>query len=167
MINSKILLLVIGYLACVFILYGCRCLGEPPSLSSTGLKFSLIDKNTGINLFRSGASQIPEYNKDTIKLFNQDFQQIELEKIQESFLYSFQIRYIYEYGEDESAFNAEKCKRYYLYLNQNDTDTLDLCFTAENLKCNGQWFKEFKVLYNSKLIYQKQKSTVFDIDIKK
>jgi hypothetical protein len=152
----------------IFLFITWACCDEPPSLVDASLKFKLVDKITNVNLFRFGSTQIPEYNKDTIKLFNQDLQQIDLEKIEESFFsYSFLIKYIYKDGEDESAFNMEKCKRYYLYLNQNDTDTLDICFTAENLRCKGQGFKEFKVFYNAKLIPQNQQESAFDINIKK
>jgi hypothetical protein len=153
------------FIIIVFIAWAC-C-DEPPSLVDASLKFKLVDKITNVNLYNSEPFINPAYNKDTIKLYNQDFQELELEKIEESFLYSFRIRYIYKDGEDESAFNMEKCKRYYLYLNKNDTDTLDLCFTAENLKCKGQGFKEFKVFYNSSLIPKNQQGSAFDIAIKK
>ena len=57
-------------------------------------------------------------------------------------------------------------RTYYIYLNQFDTDTLKLSFLPSEDKCN-QYFNNYQVFYNQRLITTGQNEISFSAEIKK
>ncbi len=125
------------------------------------IAFALLDKNSGEYLFDESNQY---YHIDTFKIFDQN--QVQLGEYDYnyfrdgSFGYRFNIIDIYDNSIDPNPQAQEVCKKYYLYLNYTDTDTLETCFTAKRDGC--LYFNRFQVSYNDSTVFAKEGSQLLE-----
>jgi hypothetical protein len=147
--KSFFLLKIIGCLVLIYPINACKesCKAEPePPLSTTSLYFYLVDKNTGQKL-------VPlRFTPENIKLFDDKLLDLNLKKNKESDN-SFAFGPFYFYQEPEDNISSDKIveKTYYLYLGNQDYDTLRVSFETNKTKCE-RVFKDLKFFYNNQNI---------------
>jgi len=126
--------------------------------------FALVDKRTGEYLFKESNLN---YHVDTFKIFNENnvpLGEYDYNYFRDGSLgYRFNIISIYNQRTDPDPVTQEVCKKYFLYLNYNDTDTLQTCFTARRDGC--LYFNRFQAYYNDSLVFTKQGSQLVQFSI--
>lgn len=97
----------------------------------------------------------PLYPKDSLKVFNQEGEQLllfsHLNVIPNSVMRYHEIEFgpLYRKSSDEASFSQEVCKNFIVQYRHTEKDTLSVCFKAEKKKC-GSEFETLRVYHKGK-----------------
>ena len=115
--------------------------------------FAIKDKNNPQIAIVGGLFN--QYNIDSIRLLNEDLTLNISFRIESSRLY---FNYI-NFPSDSIAYDNKIFKRYFLRLDESDTDTIETEFKLEYIeKCFVTQFESLKVYYNDSLYYTSKKT---------
>jgi hypothetical protein len=96
----------------------------------------------------------PLYPKDSLKVFNQDGEQLlllyQLNEIPNSSMRYYEISFGPLYNRrDEASFSREICKNFIVQYRHQERDTLSVCFKTRNTGC-GSEFETLKVYHKGR-----------------
>ncbi len=136
---------------------GCNNGDRSEFLREARFGFILLNAKTGKNLFSTST-----YSIDSVRLIKPT---TPLRKVRIGIdEYALSIDTIYNETQHQIGQRVEKT--YYLYLNRSDTDTIRLSFLPTDGKCN-QYFADYQVFYNQRLIATSQNTISFSANINK
>ncbi len=113
-------------------------------IAENGFSFGILDKNTKENILAYG--QIT-YNYDTLQLYDENWNAVLIEPVPGNGI--IDMRFLKE--EDKGVINQLTNRRFYMYFNYQDVDTIDIAFEAQKNKCKEQILKSLKVSYNDSI----------------
>jgi hypothetical protein len=107
----------------------------------------------------------PLYNKDSLKVFDENGNKLILLSLSK-LIPNTGVAYdeisfgtIYDDRTDQSSFNTELCKKFFIEYNSREKDTVQACFKAKKTEC-GSVFETLKVYHKGQLLASVQ-NTVF------
>jgi hypothetical protein len=127
-------------------LYACCRGDQEPDIYSKGFSFSLVKKQTQQNLL--GLYGI--YHKDTVKIYDEIGQKVYNGPVPpDGYIYFLPVRK----DKDNQAFATEVTRKFYLYLDQYDTDTIKIAFKLKQIReCGKRDDIDYtKIYYNDSL----------------
>jgi hypothetical protein len=133
-------------------LFSCECQtgetgGDYDFQFSNPLFFSILDKQTKQRVLLIG--QI-KYNYDTVAIFDEAW-------TNDSYSYTIRndgsIVLDFINRSDKGTLNKRVERRYYMYFNYQDIDTIDVAFEMKLNDCDEQIMKYFKVVYNDSIYF--------------
>ena len=134
---------------------------EPMYVENSSIIVSFKDKDGKYmydNLF-------PTYNKDSLRVIDEHGNLIRLlfgSEVVPGTTHSYttiDIGPVYNAQTDMASFSSEVCKKFYIWYNKNEKDTIKACFISKNLKC-GSVFESLKVYHRDSLL-AKASNTAF------
>jgi hypothetical protein len=144
---KKIFLSITALVLILSSLSSCKCGPEDYSLTdSNSFGFFIRDKKTNENILVAGDTQ---YILDSVKVYNDQW------KVPfGNFLSSdgYQLLYFIT-KDDRGKVNKTISKRFYMYFNYQDIDTIDIDFVTKYDECDLQKMNYFKVSYNDSVYY--------------
>jgi len=137
--SSRIILILLKFIIVTSACNTKECFTPPENF-----RMIIIDENTGLNLISEGY-----YQQDSIKIYYLDnFDEIELIDLEISNFISFSNVLISKELPWKSCINS--IKTYYLYLDQNDIDTLFIDVAVKN-DDGCTWHEYNEVRFNDKI----------------
>lgn len=134
---------------CLSTFLSCCCSRESDYNFSldNGFYFSILDKTTKANILEIGQH---DYNYDTLAILDQNWKKIS-EIPQDGRIDLLFIDPI----ADKNRVSGFIERRFYVYFNYQDTDTVDIKFKMKFGECDAQMPSYFKVSYNNTTYYDK------------
>lgn len=72
-----------------------------------------------------------------------------------------------QYLKDNTPVDQDVCRKYYVYFNENEIDSLNVCLKLNLNECGSPFFKKLQVFYNNQLKYDGGGSQTVNLDIEK
>ncbi|MEO5944733.1 MAG: hypothetical protein ABIP30_13400 [Ferruginibacter sp.] len=141
----------------------------PLNISQSSIQTIFKDGITGKYLY---AESNPLYNKDSLKIFDQNNNELfllystNLIPGTSSAYYEINFGPLYIETSDENSFNSEICKSFYVQYNSKEKDTIITCFKSKKTKC-GSVFETLKVYNKQQLLSNEINTTTSIITITK
>lgn len=135
----------------------CNQNDRPERLREASFGFVILDSKTNKNLFSNLA-----YSIDSVKLLGGNNPLRKARNGADGYI--FAIDSVYVTSQNRIGQLVERT--YYIYLNQSDTDTLKISFLPSQGECE-QYFKDYQVFYNQRLITTGQNVISFSTNINK
>ena len=110
-------------------------------IAENSFTFGILDRKTKENILVNG--QI-NYNRDTVQLYNQEWEVVYAAPVPGDGL----IEFLFLKEEDKGVVGKLTGRRYYMYFDYQDIDTIDIVFVASKNNCNEQVLESLKVAYN-------------------
>jgi hypothetical protein len=132
-------------------LFSCECQtgetsGDYNFQVSNGFHGTILYKRTRKPVLFIGQVK---YNYDTVAIFNEDWKVKGAGQINnDGSIYLFFIE-----DSDYGILDTQIQRRYYMYFNYQDIDTIDIAFEAKMNECDEQIIKYFKVAYNDSVYF--------------
>jgi hypothetical protein len=141
-------------------LFSCECqTGEGYDFQYNNiLDFTILDKRTNQKVLLIGQTK---YNYDTVAILNEhstNDQHPHYIDIDGDLVLYFINR------SDKGTLNKRIERRYYMYFNYQDIDTIDVAFEMKLNDCDEQIMKYFKVAYNDSVYYDAPTERTPNID---
>jgi hypothetical protein len=121
--------------------------------------FTILDKATRGNILEIGQHS---YNYDTLAIFDQNWQR----KSGVAFDGKVHIQFI-EPDADKNKVRDYIERRFYMYFNYQDIDTVDIKFKMKFSECDAQIPSYFKVSYNNTTYYDKSTERIPNLEFLK
>lgn len=117
------------------------------------------------------AEVAPLYPKDSLKVFNQDGEQLlllsQLNLIPNSFMRYYQVSFGPLYGRrDEASFSREICKNFIVQYRAQERDTLSVCYRSRNTGC-GSEFETLTVYHKGRELAQETNTVAAHVTLVK
>ena len=96
-----------------------------------------------------------KYNYDTVNVINDQGQVVSISPIRQDGLI---VAYPFT-DEDEQYLDQLITRNYYLYLNHQDTDTIELTYSASLGDCNDIYLTQIGISYNDSVYWPLQKGS--------
>jgi hypothetical protein len=149
-------------LAVSFLFFACNNESCDPGFNSLseggGLSFRLVDARTGQDLLAQIPGSNSPYHLDSIMVYN--------EKGEPQFKGPVDFRgeiYFSTYGRlaelKALPYNTPVKRRFILYLNRADQDTIDASFSLHKNECGFSEFATVSIHYNAELAYEGRNTT--------
>lgn len=141
---------------------------EPPYANLATVELTFKDKS-GANLYpRFGGTR--QYNKDSLRVFDTrgsiyNNKGLAGDNVSGEYV-EFYFSDIYQPDKDADALAKKICKDYYVYYSALDTDTLQVCYQVQQLRC-GSLFAPFELYYRGQLIAQSDRGIFFEVIVTK
>jgi hypothetical protein len=144
------LLIAFTVLASCYTLYSCddnpfsSCNQEYYFIGDNEFTFNILDKRTKEDLLAYG--QIG-YNYDTVKVYYDNWEVAYNGPVRGDGRIT--LRFLKQ--EDVGVIDQLISRRFYMYFNHHDIDTIDFAFETKKNKCKEQIMKSLKVSYNDSI----------------
>ncbi len=135
-------------------LNGSKCGGDYSFSGDNLFGFVILDKKTNENVFNVFTTN---YNYDTVTVYNPDWKVALATSI--GFDGAVALRFI-DLQSDKDVVDQLISKRFYMYFNYQDIDTIDIDFKMTKGNCGHQIMEYFKVAYNDSVYVDKIVSRV-------
>lgn len=111
-------------------------------IADHSLTIGIFDKTTNENILVIGQTR---YSRDTVQLYNEKWEKARNGPVPgDGYM---QLRFLMD--EDKDVVGTLTRRRFYMYFNYQDIDTIDIAFTAMKNDCNEQVLESLKVSYNN------------------
>lgn len=107
--------------------------------------FFAVLEDSGSTKFMEPGSK---YNLDTFKILNE-----KKETLDPSYSRKGRAGFNLQYDKVNTPVDQDVCRKYYVYFNENDIDSLNVCLKINLDECEHSFFKESQVFYNNQLKY--------------
>ena len=148
---------------------GGKC-EQAPNVNQSEIVVAFKDKQSGKYLY---TEVNPLYNKDSLKVFDQNGNSLVILKLLRSApdnpsigIYWLSFGNIFNSQTDENSFNSEICKNFIVKYKYNEVDTVNACFKSKRTEC-GSVFETLKVYHKSVLIGSTSNTTGINVTINK
>lgn len=119
------------------------------------LFFSILDKQSKLDILESINNTT--YNYDTVNVYDENWGKV----LDEGVDISGDIVLLFvNRTEDKGKINSLIEKRYYMYFNHQDIDTIDVQFKMNMNECDQQVLNYFKVSYNDSVYFDKKTNRI-------
>jgi hypothetical protein len=148
---SKIILLGTSAVVICAICYlssckGDNCGGDYSVILNNQLSFHIYDKETKQDVLVVGESP---YNFDTVKVYDTEWKvPLNMHVRLDGY-----VGFCFISESDKGKVDQKISKRFYMYFDQNDIDTIDIAFNTSYDECHNQLLKYFKVAYNDSVYF--------------
>jgi hypothetical protein len=147
----RILIIIFSSTIIAYLLFSCECQngrtsGDYDFIYSNNFFASILDKKTKQKVLLIGQTK---YNYDTIAILNEDF----IYKPDGYLDIDGSISLYFIEKSDYDILDTRIHRRFYMYFNYQDIDTIDIEFEAKMNTCNEQVIKYFKVAYNDSVYF--------------
>lgn len=133
--------------------------------TQNALRFLILDKATRENVLYIGQTN---YNYDTVKVYDISGNVTVPYQNGEWTAWDGRMDLIFlDYFTDRNVVNQRITRRYYMYFDYMDIDTIDLAFEMRIDKCDRQIMKYFKVAYNDSVYYDGYTDRVWGVEFLK
>jgi hypothetical protein len=113
-------------------------------IADNSFTFGIFDRKTKENILVIGRIT---YNRDTVQVYNENWEEARKGSVAgDGFI---QLRFLKE--EDNGVVGKLTNRRFYMYFNYQDIDTIDIAFKAMRNDCNEQALESLKVSYNDSI----------------
>ena len=109
--------------------------------------FNVLDGKTRQNVLEVG--QI-NYGYDTVKVYHENWDVAYAKPVPGDGMIFLQF---IDEVKDKGVVNTRIARRFYMYFNYQNVDTLDIAFEMKYDKCHNQRMKYFKVAYNDSVYF--------------
>jgi hypothetical protein len=124
-----------------------NCPGDYNFETDNIFTFNLLDRFTEENLLVIGVNK---YDEDTVKVYNEEWEITYDAPVRQDGLIVFYPHFM---DKDADVVNQPVFKNYYLYLNQFDTDTINITYEATIDDCDDMVLKYVTVSYNDSIYF--------------
>jgi hypothetical protein len=151
-----ILLMAIGSLAYCFTLCSCNPCDTGYQFESDGLfGFKVIDRTTKEPVLHIRHTW---YNYDTVAVYNENW-----DNMFAAVDYDGVVGFIFiDRITDKGVIDQLITRRFFMYFNYQDIDTIDIAFKMRLDECNDQRISYFKVAYNDSVYYDAITNRVYN-----
>lgn len=124
-----------------------NCPGDYDFETDNIFTINLLDRFTKENLLVIGVNK---YDEDTVKIYNGEWEVVYDGPVDQSGRIVF---YPFYMDKDAGALNQMVYKEFYLYLNQFDTDTINIAYEATIDDCDDMVLEYVAVSYNDSIYF--------------
>lgn len=153
----KTLALVIISSVLVCTLFSCECQSGDyyDFITANSLGFIIVDEKSKLNILSIGQTN---YNYDTLKVYNSNWTVASNVEPGDGIVYLDFIE-----RDDKGQLSILISKKYYMYFNYLDVDTLNIDFRMSINDCDEQVIEYFEVSYNDSIYFDEETGFVPDI----
>ena len=140
---------------------GGKCGGDYYFSGSNTFNFGILDKHSKQNVLEVG--QI-NYNYDTVKVYHENWEVAYPGRVPGD---GFIVLPFIDPVIDKDVVNKRITRRFYMYFNYQQVDTIDFAFEMKYGQCHRQVMKYFEVAYNDSLYFAGPTETVVSVNFLK